>query len=266
MDFRNSNKLLFISAFPAGHGYRFGRIVSCFDNVHWYENQKNGKYPWSVSNNNAVKGKSISAYHYDRRTSKNMIPLLGERVEKYWNPQDLDIFYNEVWTRTMSLAGAEDILREKYLTWILHDSPSYLRKVFPNSKILNLIENDLDLVAERYLKTTALFPIKIENKNIKPPYLNEFSESLERLFHYNPDPTYRDFWIWKKFNMPFYDISFDREYKNYISLKIRTQAEEKNKPSENVLDVSVKTIDLESIKTYLGSQTIDANVSSLLIN
>lgn len=275
MDYTNSDKLIFILASPAGGGYRLGRIVCSFDNVHWYASKGNGLFPWSVvredPNNirpsaSRVKGRTISKFHFDRRTDLGMIPLIGERIEKFWNPQDLDKFYNEVWPEEFKRSGGADILAQgKNLVWVLHDTPEDLEKRFPNAKIIKLIDNDIRSVILRYLTTTALFPFKIENVNLKPSTNNELSESLIKLNEFNKTPTYRDFWAWSNKNVPFYDDSFKSEYIEYISKLISYQQQEMQKENPKYHTVTWDNLNLDSLKDFIGAKSINENYKILLV-
>jgi hypothetical protein len=265
MDYKNSNKLLFVLASPAGSGYRVGRVVSCFNNVHWYMTKRNGKNPWSIFFSDLVKGKDISPYHYDRRTETNMIPLAGERIECYWNKQDLDTFYNTAWTNAMTAAGADNIINNNmYINWVLHDTPEYILSLFPNAKIINLVDTDVNSVITRYMDTTALFPVTIENKDLKPLYLTEYAASLDELSKLNTNPTYRDFWAWNYFKEPEYQDTMYAEYFSYVNDLINSLHKEKSKKSPDYINVSLPDLDIRSIQKFLNSESIDQNVSALL--
>jgi hypothetical protein len=265
MDYNNSDKLIFVLASPAGGGYRLGRIISCFDNVFWYEAIRNGKYPWRIFSSDQVKGKDISPYHFDRRTNINMIPLLGERIERFWNNQDLSELYNVNWSKEMDAAGAGDILVSgKSLLWVLHDTPEYLLGRFPNAKIINLYDENVTDVINRYLITTALFPISIENVKLKPDYENAHAAAIKKLEVLNPKPTYRDFWAWENKGVPVFEDSMVEEYKEYISVMLTDQHTKRIVKSPKYLSVSWDSLNIDTIKEFIGASSIDANYVSLI--
>lgn len=265
MDYKNSNKLIFVVASAGGGGHRLGRIVCCFNNVFWYEAIRNGKYPWRIFSSDEVKGKNISPYHFDRRTSTNMIPLLGERIERFWYKNDLDYLYSVNWKSEMDKAGADLIIKDdKYLVWVVHDLPEYLLEKFPNAKIINLVDTDVNKVIDRYLKTTAFFPVSIENKNLKPDYNNEYATLLLELEKINPYPTYRDFWAWENKGSTVFQDSMLEEYKTYISKIFNYQHEKRIKNCPEYLSVSWDNLDIDAIKNYIGASTINENYSSLI--
>jgi hypothetical protein len=274
MDYNNSDKLIFILASPAGGGYRLGRIISCFDNVFWYSSKGNGLFPWSIFRKNPdkpslapskVKGRPISKYHFDRRTSQGMIPLLGERIEKFWNTDQIDTFYKENWNDEFIKAGGPEILNSgKSILWVLHDTPQALESKFPNAKIINLVDDDVYSVIQRYLTTTALFPFKIENTNLKPAVDNEVSKNLLELEKVNPAPTYRDYWAWVNYGQSEYSHAFDEEYIKYVSSIVLDQQQELIKKNPKYLTVTWDTLDIESIKEFIGASSIDANYPLLV--
>jgi hypothetical protein len=274
MDYSNSDKLIFILASAGGGGHRLGRIVCCFNNVFWYEAIRNGKYPWRIFPSDQVKGKDISPYHFDRRTNTDMIPLVGERIERFWNAEDFNTLYSTVWNQQMSAAGADAIISNgKSLVWVIHDTAEYILAKFPNAKIINLVDQDINYVIERYLKTTALFPVTIENRNLKPGYVNRHAQLIDDLLiaraplsACQDDPTYRDLWAWEYNQQPIYTEDLDSEYKSYISTLLKAQHIERIKESPNYINVTWDNLNIESIKSFIGATSIDENYKFLLNN
>jgi hypothetical protein len=275
MDYANSDQLVFVLASPAGGGYRLGRILCSLDNVYWYACQNNGLHPWSVVRSNPnnpspapskVKGRNISKYHFDRRTRVGMIPLLGERIEKFWDTDQLGILYKENWNNEFKMSGGPEILASgKNILWVLHDVPRDLESRFPNAKIVNLLDDDVYAVIRRYLTTTALFPFKIENANLKPVEDNQVSRELSELEKLNATPTYRDYWAWTNKSVPVYDNLFNEDYIKYVSSIVIGQQQELAKENPKHLTVTWDTLDIESIKQFIGASSIDENYKQLLI-
>lgn len=262
MDFNNSDQLIFVLASPAGGGYRLGRLVCCLDNVHWYEAKLNGKSPNSVYYTPELKGKNISPYHFDRRTQTGMIPLIGERVERFWdNPEE---YYSKVWPQEMIKAGADKILTSgKSLLWVLHDMPNDLFR-FPNAKIINLIDPDVEAVIDRYMITTALFPITIENPSLKPESDNEHSRKLKALEKINSAPTYRDFWMWENYNVAEYSEAVNSQYRIYVSDLIKKNDRSLVKENPKCLNITWDSLDVNLIKEFIGAGSIDPNYINLI--
>ena len=262
MDYVNSDQLIFVLASPAGGGYRLARIICCLDNVYWYEAKLNGKYPYSIYYTPELKGRDISPYHFDRRTTKGMVPLIGERVERFWH--DPEAYYSQVWPREMQHCGADKILDSgKKLLWVLHDLPTDLDR-FPNAKIINLVDRDLEQVIDRYLTTTALFPVSIENPALKPKVDNAYTTVLKGLEQINPTPTYRDFWMWETYQIAVYSTAHDNEYREYVSELIKTNDRSLIKENPKHLTVTWDTLDIESIRTFLDADVVDPNYIKLI--
>lgn len=260
MDVKQSDKLLFIVANPGAGGHRLGRIISCLDNVYWYSHVNNGINPWDASNNDIVAGKNISKYHYDRLINDTMVPLVGHRIERYWDSADFDHYYR-LWTSGMELSGANDIINSgQYISWVLHDQPDVLRNRFPNCKIIHL--KDPENVLDRFMQTTALFPIHIRNIQYKPSYHSFFGADIEHLLKYNSNPSHRDYWAWTIHGEPFYSIVYDKEYRDYIDLRLKGNGQ---MDIPGVLNTSWDILDIESIKSYLQSNSIDDNFKSLVL-
>jgi hypothetical protein len=196
-----------------------------------------------------------------------MIPLVGERVEKYWNSADLDQYYISIWAGLMEVAGAEQLMdQEQYISWVVHDSPNQLLKRFPNSKIINLIDNDVDSIVERYKETTALFPVSIENSYIKPSYKNDYVVTLEELKRINAHPSYKDLWAWQTFKIPKYFKKLDTAYTAHLSEFMQNLSEQKQvQDTENILSVSWQDLDIAVIKNFIEADSIDPNYVELLV-
>jgi hypothetical protein len=240
-----------------------GRIASCLNNVYWYSHSLNGKHPWDINYNNVVLGKNISPYHYDRYIDHNTVPLLGERIERYWNESDHEHFYNHIWATQMTECGADSAMQDgNYISWIVHDLPSTLLSRFPNAKILNLIDDDLDQLVDRYKTTTALFPVHIKSFCLRPSYKNKFTQSIELLMVSNSNPTYRDFWAWTEFQLPEYQDRLEIYYNQYLRTTLGKLLDHKKRETQ-CLNLSWANLDINSIKKYLNSSTIDDNYLTL---
>jgi hypothetical protein len=261
-DIINSDKLLFVCANPGSGGYRLGRILSCFNNVFWYSNGRNGHDPWLVYVNNRVSGKQISENHYDRYIGHQMVPLAGKRIECYWNDTDLDYFYNNVWSDKMLSCGATAIIKNNmYISWIVHDTPQYIRNRFPNAKIVNLIDTNISQVSNRYVQTTALYPAFIKNSELKPTYDTKHTEILK----YNPNPTYRDLWMWNTYKEATFSEFKTNEYLEYVNELLYTLNQEKKIENPNYFSLTWDSLSVDSLRDYLKSTSIDIRFNELLV-
>jgi len=259
------DKLLFICANPGAYGYKLGRIISCFNNVFWYANGRNGYNPWDIYQNDRVAGKNISGRHYDRYIGYQMVPLVGERIECYWEQDDLDIFYNEVWATEMLKSGAISVMdNDMYISWIVHDTPQYIRSRFPNAKIVNLIDTDIDKIANRYLTKTSHFPAYFNKDDLKPTYLNDYAKTLDELMSLTPKPRIKDLWMWNTHQDPEFDKSKREEYLKQITLMLTNLNEEKKIESPSYFNLTMNSLSIDALQEYLESNFVDENVSKFI--
>lgn len=255
MDYINSPLLIFITAPPGAGGHRLGRIVCGLQNVHWYRCRGNGRWPWSLFYSSSVKGREVSRYHYDRRTPQGMIPLLGERIERYWDTQDLDHYYQQIWTGLMDQAGAEQILSQgQRLTWVLHDLPEPLLARFPKAQVINLVTDpgDVDALVERYLQTTALFPCWLDRQDCRPSYHTAWSGALAGLQDLNPRPTERDFWAWQNHGQPVFQSSMIADYGRDLRRWLGQHVEQRHRCQPGWINVAWRDLDVGWLAARLG--------------
>lgn len=256
----DSTNYLFILANPGSGGHRLGRIISCINNVYWYSDPKNGINPWDVFHTDLVAGKNISQYHYDRLVNNNTVPLLGERIEKWWNKEDFDSFYNNVWAN--EIVKFQNILETQYIHWILHDLPQDLLDRFPNAKIISLIDTNINEVTTRYLRTTAKFPCYYHHDNLKPKYLNEHAKSATALRSIKPDATERDLWIFKNYSkIKNYDSEYRQEAYNKISADntVRNSFED-----SRYKKITWESLDIPQVIEFLNADSINGCYKDLL--
>lgn len=260
MDYLNSNKLLFVLANQGSGGHRLGRIISCLNNVYWYSNELNGKNPYDVFYNNIVNGKNISPYHFDRLYNGVNLPVVGERLERYYELLDYDQVYS-LWNDYMNtIPDLDNVLTNNYLLYVLHENPSNILKRFPNSKIINLIDIDINFVVNRYIETTALFPICINNIIPKPWYNNLFNQQLIELREICDNPTYRDYWAYINYNT-IYLKNYELQYRKYVEEIIQPREELIHK---SVLNITWSSINMDELMKFTKSMSIDENYKLLI--
>lgn len=253
--FNNSN-YLFILANPGAGGHRLGRIISCIDNVYWYSHDRNGINPWDVFFTDKVSGKNISQYHYDRLVGNQTVPLLGERIEQWWNLEDIDYFYNSIWTK--EIEKFQSMLETKYIHWVLHDSPKHILARFPNAKIIALVDTDVDAVVDRYLETTAKFPCYYHHKNLKPNYLNDYATAVNSTIEFNDNATEFDLWAFK--NGP-----NKRQYREFIHNTITEDNNIKNSFYDpRYIKITWETFNVNQVIEFLEATGVDPNYKKLL--
>lgn len=250
---------LFILANPGAGGHRLGRIISCFDKVYWYSAGRNGYTPWETYIHDKVLGKSISEYHYDRYIGERQVPLVGKRIEQYWLPEDHDYFYKQIWVKQIRDPAVTKVISNNYIHWILHDLPEPLLVRFPNAKIISLIDDDVNAVVDRYLKTTAKFPITYRHIGLIPDYETEYRNKVKKLLALNQSATEEDFWY---FNNP---GKTEKSFKKDIQQQLNTCNNLRKKfQHPNYLTVKWTNLEVELISNFLSCKNIDTNYTRLL--
>jgi len=253
----DSSKYLFILVNQGAGGHRFGRIVSCLDNVYWYACSQNGAEPWDITGPSTIVGKDISAYHYDRIVGNRPVPLLGRRIERWWRPADFEHFYNKVWAREIDQWIIQGILKEQYIHWVIHDTPEKLHQRFPNAKFISVIDTDLEQTTERFMRTASKFPVNLKLEKVRPPYLNAHAKAVKKLAEMMEVPTEQDLWMYNNKTKEGYreavfaELSRDNKIRDEFS-------------SDRYLKVYSDNIDIQSIMDFLGAKSINENYKLLL--
>jgi hypothetical protein len=256
----NSPNYLFILVNPGSGGHRLGRIISCISNVYWYSHNKNGIHPWDVFFTDKVSGKNISQYHYDRLVGDDSIPLLGERIERWWNTEDYNIFYNEVWSKR--IVKFQSILDNRYIHWVLHDLPNDLLIRFPNAKIISLIDTDIEAVVNRHLVTTSNFPCYYQHQNLKPTYLTEHAKIATALSKIKTNATEKDLWIFKNCIT---SNDYELDYKLSVYNKVLNDNNIRNMFEDpRHKKITWESLDIAQVIDFLNATNIDDNYKKLL--
>jgi hypothetical protein len=239
-------KLLIINSLQGGGGHRLGRLFSCYKNVYWYKHPNNGLKPWEFAQNDKIKEAIFSKYHYDRILEDGTpIPLIGSRIEKYWDNSDW--YYN--WRQLM----ANIKLPKKYITYVVHDSPSYLRLYFPKAYIVNLL-SDPDYATKRHMQTSANFRINFKLIGQRPNYKSVWVKKVDELLMINPDATESDLWEYM-YGTNYYDEMIKRNRnKNKINDAEKESAD---------ITIDLDSFDPQSLEDYFGK--INANYKRLML-
>jgi hypothetical protein len=256
MNYLNSDKLLFILANQGSGGHRLGRIISCIDTVCWYSCKENGYNPWDTFHNNSIAGKNISEFHYDRLMQNSTVPLVGERILKWWNITDHLSYYQNNFCSEMKKIPVVD---DKFLHWMLHDDPESLHKIFPNARIISLIDLDIDSVTNRYMETTAFFPAFVKLPNLKPEYENQHAKDLKNLMTVNPAPTEKNLWFYQH---P--DATEDDYYLNIRTMIDTTNRMRLSYDNPKHFKLTWKDLKLDSLLDFLLSKNINKNYKTLI--
>lgn len=238
-------QLLIINSLQGGGGHRLGRIFSCFNSVYWYAHENNGYNPWEFAHNDKIKEALFSKMHYDRLLPDgSMVPLIGSRIEKYWDNED----WIDNWKKIMGTLT----LPKAYITYVIHDSPSYLRRLFPESFIVNLISDPVQ-ATEHHLRTSGNFRIDFKHKGQRPDYDSEWVTAQKELLEMNKNATEKELWEY-------------RHGTNYESsmLELNEFYNQRNINEQDLADITVDwdTLDPLLYEDKLGK--LDANYERLM--
>jgi len=246
----NTNcKVLIINSLQGAGGHRLGRIFSCYESVYWYSHSDNGICPWEFRSTSNLNLKEFSKYHYDRTlTNGDQIPLIGSRIEKYWDNTD--------WIKNWNKLMNNLFLPTKLLTFVVHDSPKYLREIFPKSIIVNHV-CDPEYATKRHLETSANYKIKYTLKNQTPSYKSRWVNDRDKLLLVNLLSTEKDLWMFRH-NCSYSDYCKAMFEFNDISNK-------KNILENDYADITVKWEELNLFDHEVKLGKINKNFEKLLV-
>ena len=255
-----SNKLLFLNCIQGASAFKLGRILCCYRNIYWYAHNDNGFVPWKFHNprtdgESTLLEAQYSKYHFDRLVKNDhndrrvYVPIVGSKIEKYWDNTN----WINRWEELMSTIEIPS--PDKYLLFIVHDSPKYLRNLFPRSYIINLISDPVT-ATNRHLKTSANYRIDYQFENQRPDYKSTWVQQSEKLLEINPNATERDLWIYT-------NNSNEEEYEQYM-YKVQTEMNLRNKSEHKFanLTMSWDTFDPYTLEETFGK--INDNFKKLL--
>jgi hypothetical protein len=151
------------------------------------------------------------------------------------------------------------IIGAQYLHWVLHDLPENLLKRFPNSKIISLIDNSVNTTVNRYLETTANFPMYIRHTGLMPQYKNHRRSKLEELHKKDNSATEQDFWLFLN------PDSTEKDFTKWVKNKLNNDnLIRKQFKSSQYMTVSWEDLDIEQVKIFIGAKKVDENYKLLL--
>lgn len=255
-----TNNLLLLNCIQGASAFRLGRLLCCYENVYWYKHNDNGQYPWTFHNpktddESLLLESEFSQYHFDRLLRNDQddrrvfVPMVGSKIERYWG--NTNWIYR--WVDIMSKLDFPE--PDKYLIIIVHDSPQYLRKIFPDSFIFNLISNP-DVATQRHLKTSANYRINYQFEGQRPDYKTEWVERIESLLTINPDATDKELWMYN-------NKSTEEEYETHM-YKIQRQLNDKNLSESKFANITTTWDEFDPYKLETTFGKINDNFNKLL--
>jgi|TARA_B110000908_G_C10160094_1_gene405566 hypothetical protein len=145
--------------FPQGSGgHMLGRMISCCDNVAWYDHEQNNKHPWLPYTAN---DSNFSKMHYNKRFKgakpKGLDP-------KFTIPPVLDFAESRgITTTPADIQAWKKKLYPKQFVYTLHDDLDTTKKFFNPAKYIVVIPNDIELLIERWMRSSYYYFVDPKN-------------------------------------------------------------------------------------------------------
>jgi hypothetical protein len=239
-----NDRHIFVSFEAGAEGYKLARVLATMPCMHWYSCEENGINPWNISKTNKQ-----NKYHFDKITSKGILPPTHDYVEKYM-PNEKQ--YYKLFDELFAATGGEDIINDgKRVIYCTHSMPNKILEYFPNSLILNII-HDPTSTTEKYLEIATSMPGCIEYHGVVPE-INDYVQFLKILHRRKEDLTIADVWAFER-KKKFYDSSMEDKLRKEVFAKmfssnIFRRAVEHNR----VLNITSGKFDYKAIKNWMSS-------------
>jgi len=240
--------IIFVSFENGGGGHKLGRVLSTLPEVYWYSNYNNGISPWNVHfTDTSIMQRNVSRWHFDRLVPKGMLPPTHDYV-KYFVP-DPNEYYCNYFDPEFERMGGKEILKTQNLIYCSHEMPNELALRFPDAKVLNIIDDPLQ-VAVRYMETTSLFPAYLKCKWLDGENTGYGKHLASIAKEFGKGFTVRDLWCHDKFDDMYYP-EYANEYQQFVVNMIddRVQQRRETINTNNILSVGKR--DYKTIKEFL---------------
>lgn len=254
--FFNHKNWVFVSYEPGGYGHRLARKLCCLPNFYWYSSLGNGKSPWNISGWKSLPDeyvlkriRKIASAHFHQRTAHDVLPF-DYSIVKEWIP-DKNQFYSSFSDQFIKAHGP-DILKTSKLVYISHSLPEEILEIFPNAKIVNLVD-DPKKITDRYMYTTADFPAEfsmglqwIKNIEHTPNYSKHqlIKETFQEKY------TMKDVWSYDKFNTMWEEEYKDKYYQDILEKITSNITHRLASAHQNILTVNKK--ETTAIKKFIS--------------
>ena len=173
------DRIIFVSFEQAGGGHRIARTLAAMPEHYWYSHPDNGIHPWNIHfTHTSIRQRYAAKAHFDRIVPLGKLPPTWDYVSDFF--PDPATYYGLFYKKFLEVAPDTD---KKFL-YCTHSTPSELRKFFPKSKIINII-NDKEVIpellqkecnAEEIYKTVTYF---LKNPELIEKQLVDCKKTLE---------------------------------------------------------------------------------------
>lgn len=147
------HNIICLNVVEGARGHQIGRLISSCDNVEWYDWDKNGTTPWLPNTNPSTS--DLSIYHFDRRFDG----AVGVGICDKTVPPVLDFAKRNTYLEItfQDILSWKDKISPKNLLYVSHSNLDQSKNFFQNCKHVVVINDNIDDIVQRYLKTTANF-------------------------------------------------------------------------------------------------------------
>lgn len=202
------DNFVIVSANSGGRGWKMARLSCCYENVYWYKSKSNGEYPWTMPKDYTCTERKLAKSHFDRILfDGKVVPLFGERVSRFW---DDDAWINQ-WRKLYNNLN----LPNGKLVYVSHDSPSLLRRWFPNAFIINLYDDDSRVSADWHIQASSNYRIDHHFSGMKPNYKNAYAKKLDHIIANKSSAAFKDIWLYDTHRLYEWTDDLHEEYKKY---------------------------------------------------
>jgi hypothetical protein len=139
--------------FPQGAGgHMLGRMLASCDNIAWYDHEQNGEYPWMPYCSPG--DDKFSKMHFNKRfkgasekgADKNRIPPILRTAEQ-----------RDITTTSQDIAEWKQRLSPKNFIYTNHELLDDTKKLFNPAKYIVVIPEDIDLLIERWMRSSYYY-------------------------------------------------------------------------------------------------------------
>ncbi len=238
------DKHVFISFEQGTNGYNLGRVLATMPCMHWYSCPENGIHPWNISSSN-------NKHHFDRITSKGVLPPTHDLVEKYLPNEK---HYYKLFDELFEKNGGGDIIEGgERVIYCTHSMPNKLLEYFPNSIIFNIVHDPL-IITDQIIDIFVNTPAYIPHKGVVPED-NEYLKFLEILNSRKDDLTLADVWAFER-KKKFYNPDMEEKLRKEIFAKMFSNSIFRKAVKHDRVFNTTSKFDYKEIKKWLDSKEL----------
>lgn len=258
---------LFLTFCRGGFGHLVGRALMTSPDIWWYDHYTNGEHPWSWNKFETKVGWGNSPGHWIRAFKGSyrifdtplFVPHAGPVSDDFFIT-NRELFNNPV---------LKEYLDKKYIVVATHENSEFLRREFPNSKIvaIKIEPHDWVNVTKNHIEKSGNHIAYFDNSNNLPPGYHDwnkttFSNSVRDWQRYNNKQTEEEWIEWTVKRLKKQDEEANQlQYVDYTLLSsFRNNAEELSK----IHQILNMRSNVEDIQRVLDNFNYDKLISKYL--